>query len=150
MADDWNELLDMDSEAAVKPPPLPKGHYRALIEEYKMVKSSQKQTPGVEFTFTQLDPQSDVDPEKWQEFSQSPAIIAAGAARTDTFWLTQKSMYRLKDFCETAGVVPEGKKMRQLVAETKGNTILIQVGHEVSQKDGQTVFDTIQGFAKDV
>ena len=74
MADDWNDLLTMPAEDAIKPPPVPKGTYRGYIESQEQVKSRDKGTPGVQFNFTKLDPQADVSPEAWREYKEHPTI----------------------------------------------------------------------------
>jgi len=147
MAEEWQELLDMDATKAVRPPPLPKGTYRVLIQGQEQVKSEKKGTPGVRFIFTQLDPRPDVSPEKWMEYLKHPAIEGEKPQLDDTFWLSKKAVYRLREFCEKAGAKPEGT-LAKMVVDSVNQTILVSIEQRVA-KDGQTVFSEISGYAAD-
>lgn len=147
MADDWNDLLSMPAESAVKPPPVPKGAYRVLIESHEQVKSRDKGTPGVQFNYTKLDPQADVNAEQWVEYLAHPAIQGTDPKMNDTFWLSKKAMYRLREFCEKAGAKPDGM-MAKMVADATGSTIVLSVNHRVAS-DGETVYAEISGYAID-
>ena len=60
-APDFQALLNMPAEDAVKPPAMPVGTYRSLVKGQQAVTSRDKGTPGIEFTFAQFEPQNDVD-----------------------------------------------------------------------------------------
>lgn len=149
MSESWENLLDMDASAAVRPPPLPKGTYRAYIEAYELVKSQRKGTPGVEYKFTKFDPQADVDAEQMADYETHPATDGgiSGYVRTETFWLSTKAMWRLKDFCVLAGVVADGS-MKKAATDAVGHTILIEIDHSVAT-DGETVYAEVKKFATD-
>jgi hypothetical protein len=145
MADDWNDLLTMPAEQAIKPPPIPKGTYRGYIESQEQVKSRDKGTPGIQFNFTKLDPQADVNAEQWREYLDHPAIAGAEPKLSDTFWLSRKAMYRLRDFCEIAGAKPDGM-MAKMVSDAVGSLVLLTINNKVAS-DGETVYAEIGGYA---
>lgn len=143
---DFESLMDMDASEAVRPPPIPRGTYRVLIATNTLVESSKKKTPGIEFTFTGFEPQSDVDVDKWKEYLASPAVVRENIRRTETFWVTSGAMWRLKEFCELTGAQPKGP-VKKMVQDAMQQAILIKIGHTVGQ-DGQTVYNENKGFAK--
>jgi len=65
---------------------------------------------------------------------------------TDSFWITAKSLYRLRELCECAGVDPAGKTILQMVAEAMGERLLITVEQVVGAKG---TYSNIVGYAKD-
>ena len=77
---------------------LPSGTYSVVIlTEPKPVTSSQKKTPGIEFTFTFTDPGTEVAP---------------GVPRTmeDTIYKSEKTgweHFRIKEICQACGVAME-------------------------------------------
>jgi len=151
---DFNDLLNMNASDAVKPPPMPSGNYRCLIKDNEMVKSREKQTPGCTITFTGWDPLADVDDDKWQAYLANPAIDPKKISRQETFWLTSKSMYRLKEFCLKAIKHDEDKEgtyegtMGKLVADAMKEQVIVTLAQSVSRSSGD-VFNEITGYAMD-
>ncbi len=144
-AADFTELLEFDSEMAVKPPPMPAGTYRCLVKKHDLVISDRKKTKGVAFTLTDWDPMSDVDSDQWKAYCESPVIDSKLIERQESFWLTKKAMYRCKEFCVAAGAEPVGT-MGKLIADACGNTILAVV---VQTVDGANVYNEVQSFSPD-
>jgi len=154
MADevDFQELLDTDASEMVKPPAKPSGNYRVTVQEQELVKSQNKGTPGVQFTFTDWEPMADVDVDKWREYCSSPAIEADKISEQETFWWTKKSGYRLKEFClKCIGYDgdPNDYKgpMGKLIADATGQRVICTVGQSVSRTSG-AIFNEITGYAK--
>jgi hypothetical protein len=142
---DFSELLNFDSEMAIKPPPQPSGTYRVLVKSFDQVISDKKKTKGIAFKLTDWEPMADVDTDQWKEFCDSPVIDPNAIERTETFWLTKKAMYRCKDFCVLCGAEPAGP-MGKLIADACGNTVLAVL---VQTVDGENVYNEIQSFAVD-
>jgi hypothetical protein len=151
---DFQDLLNMKTTDAVKPPPMPSGTYRVLIDGNEMVKSRDKGTPGCQINFSGFDPMANVDQDRWQDYLSSPAIDKGKITRQETFWLTTKSAYRLKEFCLKAIRHDEEKDglyestMGKLIADAMKQTILAEVVQSVSRTSGD-VFNEITGYAMD-
>ena len=146
MAEEWEKLLDTNAEDAVKPPPLPKGTYRVVVEGQQAVTSSRKGTPGIEFTFGKFEPGPDVDPGQWQEYTTHKGIQGRSPTRTESFWVTPAALYRLREFCEKCGAKPDGT-LKKMVADAIGTLVMVSVEQTVSAKDGETIYDNITDFA---
>lgn len=150
---DFQELLDTDASEMVKPPPKPSGEYRLLVKDQELIKSRDKGTPGVQFTFTKWEPMATVDVDKWKQYCDSPAIDPDKLSEQEVFWWTKKSGYRLKEFClKCIGYDgdPNDYKgpMGKLIADAVGQTIIATVVQQVSRNTG-AVYNEITGYAKD-
>ncbi|MGW8177686.1 MAG: hypothetical protein ACWGQW_02660 [bacterium] len=143
---DFSDLLNTSAEDAVRPPARPGGTYRATFKSSADTISSKKRTKGLEFTFSDLEPLSDVDQAAWDNYVSSPAVKPEEDTMTDTFWITQKSLYRIREFCEACGVDPKGKTLIQMVADALGERVLLTVQQTVGEKG---TFSNITGYAKD-
>ena len=142
---DFQELLNMDAENAVRPPAMPSGTYKCRVKQQQGVKSRDKGTPGIQFDFTDWEPQADVDVDRWQEFCSSPVINPTTLTKSETFWLTPPAMWRLKEFCVACGTAKNGP-MGKLVADAVGQSVLVSVTQTVGQ-DGQSVYNNLGGYA---
>jgi len=143
---DFSDLLNTSAEDAVRPPARPGGTYRATFKSSADTISTKKRTRGLEFTFSDLEPLSDVNQEAWDNYISSPAVKPEEDTMTDTFWITQKSLYRIREFCEACGVKPEGKTIIQMVGDALGERVLLTVQQTVGEKG---TFSNITGYAKD-
>ena len=144
--DNFQDLLNTNAEDAVRPPARPGGTYRATLKSSEDTISSRKRTKGLEMTFSDLEPLSDVDSAAWDEYSNSPAVKPAEDTMSDSFWITSKSLYRLREFCEACGVAPGGKTILQMVADSIGERLLVTVQQTVGDKG---TYAQITGYAKD-
>lgn len=143
---DFSALLDSPAEDAVRPPARPGGTYRARFKSSADTISRQKRTKGLEFTFSDLEPLSDVDSGAYENYVSSPAVKPEEDVMTDSFWITPKALYRIRELCEACGASPEGKTVIQMVGDALGETLLLTVQQTVGDKG---TFSNITGYAKD-
>jgi hypothetical protein len=142
---DFADLLDMNAEDAVRPPPRPGGTYVATLKSATDTISKEKRTPGLEMTFSDLDPQSDVNDDAYQEYIASPMVKPEEDTMSDSFWKTPKSVFRIRELCECCGVEAKGKTLAQMLGEAMGERLLITVQQNVGK--GGT-YANITGYAK--
>ena len=96
---DFNELLDKQIDSVERPPAKPPGTYLLRVTKMpEQKKSREKETPGLEFTFAYVKALADVDPDMLEGFDLSKGTLR------DTFWLTDDSIFRLREFLERAGM----------------------------------------------
>ena len=143
---DFSDLLNTSAEDAVRPPARPGGTYRGTFKSSADTISRQKRTKGMEMTFVDLEPLADVDSAAYEKYISSPAVKPEEDVMTDTFWITQKSLYRIREFCEACGGSPEGKTILQMVGDAIGERVLLTVQQNVGEKG---TFSNITGYAKD-
>ena len=144
--EDFSELLDTNAEDAVRPPPRPGGTYLATLKKSEGVTSTKKRTKGLEMTFSDLSPQSDVNSDAYDEYINSPMIKVEEDVMTDSFWITPKSLFRIRELCECCGIEPVGKTILQMLADAMGERLLITVQQTVGDKG---TYSNISGYAKD-
>ena len=93
-----------------------------------------------------------MDVDKWQEYCASPAIDVEKLSDQEVFWWTQKSGYRLKEFCLKC-IGWEGEPndykgpMGKLIADATGQLVIATVGQSVSRSSG-AIYNEITGYAK--
>lgn len=140
----FDELLDIDASDAIKPPTRPGGTYLCTVAIAEQVKSSKKGTPGIQYTFTNFQPQSDVDQDRWSEYVNSPVVDLSTDNMTSTFWLTAKSRFMLKEFAEKCGVNANGRSLRQMSDDVIGAEVLVTVRQTVGDR---STYANIEEFA---
>lgn len=145
---DFDNMLDMDLDAIHRPPPLPVGTYRVLVEDKQYVKSAKKGTDGCEFTFSNWEPQDDVDKEELEEYLAQPGSNLQSYKRSGndtTFWMTPKTLWRLKEFIEKCGVSAQGP-LGKALEECKGQNVLCFLDQTPGRDGG--VFNEIKSFTE--
>ncbi|MDE2105564.1 MAG: hypothetical protein KGL39_50525 [Patescibacteria group bacterium] len=132
------DILDMPATEIERPKPIPTGTYIAMVQGMpRFDKSAKKQTPFYEFTLKLLEAQDDVD---------ADALSAMGGIADKTmrltFYITEASVWRLKEFLETLGIDLDGSTLRAGVEEAPGKQCGIYVRH-VPNQDGTGFFAEI-------
>lgn len=132
-------ILDKPSADAERPKPLPQGSYICVVQGLpRFDKSSKKQTDFAEFKLQPLQAQDDVDADDLEAMGGlvNKTIKA-------TFYLTEASEYRLKEFLTDCGIPEEedGEKLthRQRIEMSPGTQVGAFIKHTASE-DGSAVY----------
>lgn len=147
-----SSILDEPTSEAQRPQPIPAGTYIiSILPDVQFGVSSQKGTEYVQYRFQPLDVvrdehgKGDVDEDELEQLggvgSLRPIMV--------TFYLTDLSKYRHKDFLDYAGVPDRDEKERdpkkrdlshrKRAMMAPGHQVIANFRHEPSQ-DGQTMF----------
>lgn len=138
----FGAILDKPTAEVNRPPAFPQGSYVAVVQGLpKFDKSSKKQTEYVEFEMKPLQAMEDVDEEALKEFGP----LGSSTLRL-TFYLTEKSAYRLKEFLINDLQIEEQASLRPMIDETPGQQCIIHVKHTGSD-DGKGVYANISSTA---
>lgn len=145
---EFKSVLDTPSSEIERPPTLPRGYYHCVVQGPPRIdKSSQKQTEFSEFALKVLsvwekDGIPQVDEDELEEFGEvKDQIIRV------TFYHTEKSIFRLKEFLTHCGIDTDGKEtLRQLIQEAQGCQVIAHVVHEPWQS-GEGVSARVRGTA---
>lgn len=145
-------ILDKPASEVEKPKPLAAGTYLVVVKGMpEQGKSAKKKTDFVEFTLGFLQAQDDVDPDELKASLEGmDGKVAKLSDKTikNTFYLTENSLWRLKDWLEALGLDIEGDaSLGQLIEASPGCQIMITLGHDASD-DGKSLFARIKDFAK--
>lgn len=130
----FSALLNKPMTEVERPKPLPQGSYTCVVKGLpRYDKSSKKQTDFVEFILQPLAAGEDVDDEALQAMGGfvNKTIKA-------TYYLTEDSLFRLKDFLTHLGIEEEGN-FTQAIDQTPGKQVIAFIKHRASE-DGQSVF----------
>lgn len=134
----FGAILDKPSNEIERPKPLPVGSYHCVIASLpKMDKSTKKGTEYVEFTANILAALEDVDKEALEQVGG-----IQGKQITTTYYLTEKSAYRLKEFLINDLQIDEMATLRPMLDQTNGRQFIAHIVHTPSQ-DGQAVFANV-------
>lgn len=139
---DFTALLDRKADDIEKPATTPTGSYLMTIVGYTTGESQNKKTPYVETELKILAPQDDVDMEEYAKV-KNPQERSFKVKH----FITEDSLFRLKDFLAKAGFETEGKSFTEMLSEIAGHQIIGVVSHRLGQ-DGETVYPEINKFLK--
>lgn len=138
----FSSVLDQPLDTIARPVPLPAGSYIVQTQGIpRFDKSSKKQTEFYEFTLKFLQALDDVDPE---ELAQIGGLTDKTIKHT--FYLTEKSAYRLKEFMIDDLKMDEGDNLRQMVEQSAGHQCIIKIKH-VASDDGKSVYSNVASTA---
>ena len=143
MADtNLSAILDSPYEEPTPPVPIPTGTYSTIVVGLpRYDKSSQKQTPFVEFQHKVLEAGDDGDSEALAEARGDKALTEV--TLKNTFYLTEDAKWRLDQFLKDLGFEVDGAtSRRELIEQCAGKAVGVFVKHAPS-KDGQRVFAQI-------
>lgn len=130
----FGALLDTAPSEIERPKPMPEGSYLWVVSGMpEFGKSSKKQTEFVSFLLKCLQAGPDVDPTELEEMGG-----IADKTTKAVFYITEGSLYRLKDFLEHCGI-EEGPSLRAMIEETMNCQVGGYIRHEASN-DGESIF----------
>jgi hypothetical protein len=139
----FEDILNRPADEINAPPVLPVGTYHTVIVGLpERGKSSKKQTDFFKFKHKIVAALDDVDTEALAEIDGG----VSGKELDNTFYITEKSAFMLKDFLVNCGVEVEGKSLAAFIDESPNREVLIHIKHEASE-DGQRVFARVGSTA---
>lgn len=122
-----------------KPKPIPIGGYEAKITKIEFDESSKKKTPFARFHFEIVQALEDVDEDDLEEFGE----VAGKKTKTD-FYLTEAALHMLQEFIlYHVGLDVEGTSLEEAIPQCQNNVVGIRMGHQISEKDNETVFANV-------
>lgn len=129
-----DEILNLKPTEVARPGLVP-GTFRLVIENVEGVSSSQKKTPGVEFTCKVRAVLENVSPE--DKIKLGDINLKSEPVQ---FWLSEKAAYRLADFLkDDLKLKVDGKSFRDLLPLTIGKEFLATyVNEEIVRDDKPT------------
>lgn len=125
----FEDILNRPADDIKPPPQLPVGTYHTILVGLpERGKSSKKQTDFFKFIHKIVAPLDDVDTEALAEIEGG----VIGKEVDNTFYITEKSAFMLKDFLINCGIEVEGKSLAACIDETPNREVLIHIKHEAS------------------
>lgn len=142
---DFTAILNTRADSVEAPKRLPPGKYEAMVKDFATDTSDKKKTPYVEFHLIISRP-LDVAPE-YQ--AQVEAAMAKGPVEMDyTFYLTEKSLYRMVDFMEQDLKIARGNRsIGEMLVLTGQQSCAVILDEEPSTKDPSKVYINVKATA---
>lgn len=141
----FGSILDRPSGSIEPPKPMPVGEYVFVIQgQPRQDKSERKGTEFVEFTCKPIQALDSVDQDALKEFGG-----LGEATQRLTFYLTEKSVYRLNQFIlDDLQIDNDGgeTRLRELISQTPGAQFIGTIKHTPSD-DGKAVYANITNTA---
>lgn len=130
----FQDILNTRADTIEAPKSLPPGKYSASVKSFEPGTSTQKKTPYVEVKFL-VESGIDLAPE-YEELA-NVALQKGPVEMKVSYYLTDKSTYRLIDFLEKDLSIPRGQKsIGEMLSECIGLACSVVLDTEVS-KDGR-------------
>lgn len=135
MSADFSAILNQRADTVEPPARLPRGKFESQVGKYDSGVSDQKKTKFIEFQIFHTRP-LDVKPE---DFDQAQKALSKGPVEDSiTFYLTDRSLYRLIEFLERdCGISKSGKTISEMIMQATGKTFSSVIDLVPSKKDGK-------------
>lgn len=135
MAPNLSALLKTNADDVKRPIPVPDGTYYGVIVKHEIVESGKKKTPGIQYTIRLTHAHEDVD------LSSYEGEISGKEMRT-TFWVSDNSLFMLKEFVESCGLVTEGRTLEELYPQVISQPVILDVVTKITE-DGKGSYNQI-------
>lgn len=138
---DFTKLLSKKLDDVEAPALLPEGPYIVTIAQYRTGESAQKKTPYVEFDLKIQEALEGVDTDELAKVKN----LTDKVLKTQ-FFLSEDSLFRLKDFFIKAGLPVEGRSFEEILSEIAGAQLKGIVSHRVNPNNTEQVFAECKKF----
>lgn len=141
----FQDLLSREAGTIEPPKPQPAGSYIWQNLGYKFDKTKPKDgkqpTDFVSFNVAPIAALDDVDAEAVRAWHGDQPM--SKKTKNLDFYITEDALYRLQDFLVKDLGGQEGKPLKELLEETKGNQFLGMVAHAPSKQNPEIVYANI-------
>lgn len=123
----FEDILNRSVDDIKPPPTLPEGTYLTVIQGLpEQIESSKKKTPGLRFKHQIVQPLEDVDPDELKAFEGG----VGGKIVNNDLWVTEDSLFMLKQFLEHCGVLEDGASLSACIDNVPNSSVLIFIKHD--------------------
>ena len=126
---DFRTLMAKPLDEVKAPPPLPNGTYHGILSKFNFAESRDKKTPYCEYSIQLTGPGDDIEASEVSDVDWSKKQLRK------TFYLTEDSLYRFKEFLESLGLATAGKTIDSLIQDTLNMQVLVGVTSRPDPKD---------------
>lgn len=148
-APNFGSILDKPASEAERPPSIPAGTYLAVVQGLpRFDKSTKKQTDYIEYNIKLLKPFENNDGETDVDLDE---VKAMGGVKDKemklTFYITEKSEYRHKEFLEDDLSLNIGDKSHREASQDAAGVQLLVFVSQKPREDGKGMFSEISKTA---
>ena len=117
----FRSLLAKPMDEVKRPPTWPAGTYHGIVKSQEFGTSKLKKTPYARYHLGILSAGEDIDPDSLEGIDLSKRDL------TKDYYLTEDSIYRIKEFLESCGVNTTGRALGECIPEALHSRVLITV-----------------------
>jgi len=143
---DFGALLSKPAGQIERPKPLPVGTYYGTIGGHLFDESRQKKTPFVRFTVNLTEPGEEVA----RDYAEQLAEVDFTKKKLNSdFYLTEDSMYRLRDFLVSLGIDDANgtRSIGEMIPDALNRPVQVELTQTPSSTDPETVYNNIANIA---
>lgn len=139
---DFSAILNKKVNEVEAPASFPAGSYNMVVLGYTTGTSQKKNTPYIEFEFGVQSPNEDVDMDEYNKIKNP----AERHLKTQ-FYITEESLFRLKDFLKACGIDVEcDRTLNELLPEATGTTVVGIIKKELAQDGSGKEYTRLNSF----
>lgn len=131
---DFSKLLNAPAGEAKKPEPLLAGNYPGVIKSFEMGDNNKNKTAYVRFHLGLTGWPEGQDPQTMPS-GEPMDLTKRGQLRKD-FYVTEDALWRLDEFLREMGVNLAGRPYAEVLPETVGASVLVEVQQYVNNNTG--------------
>lgn len=135
----FGDLLQKPLDGVSRPKALPNGTFLGMTKAYQLLESREKKTPYVEYELGVTAPGDGVDPEAMQGVATSKSL-------KKQFYLTQDSLYRIKEFIESLHIDTRGRTLQELLPQTVNQPVIMDVIQKPSRNGDGSFFNEVNNI----
>lgn len=137
-------LLSADAGSVKRPVPFNDGTYYGAVKGFQFVESDKKKTPGVEYEVELTHAAEGTDLTGYDEDGEVVTLNPAGKRYKSTFWLTDNSLFMLKDFIKSCGIEVEGRSFQELIPQVIGQPVICSITKSPSKREGGGFYNNLE------
>ena len=135
----YTELLKQRPADIIPPKPVPAGSYLVEITNYVFGTFGKNDTECVNFQCKLIEPGDDVDPAALQAAKDD----LVRAKPTKRYYLTEESLFMLKQFLQDVLKIPEGETLEEMIPQSVGKRYVAVFVNQPSEKDSSRMISFI-------
>lgn len=136
---DFKTLLQKPVTSAERPKPKAPGTYNGMVQRFEFGEAGEKKTPYVRYHINNVSPGPEVDME---ENARNGIDLAKWSPYKD-FYLTDDSIYRLREFIESCKIPVDGRSFNETIPEVVGKPVQFEVVNTPSKKNPLDIFSNV-------
>jgi hypothetical protein len=127
-APNLSDLLNKTQADAPRPVALPDGTYYGVIKAQEFMTSTQKKTPGCQYTVQLTHAHEDVDlSEELNNPDFKPINERIIKSTGTTLWLSENALFQFFDFMQSLGIETEGRTIKELAPQPVGQAVMLDI-----------------------
>lgn len=133
---DFRTLLATPMDDVKRPPTWPAGTYHGIVKTHEFRVSKLKKTPSVQYHLGVLAAGEDVDPVALEGIDLTRRDL------TKDYYLTEDSLFRIKEFLASCGIDTAGRALGECIPEAVNCRVMITIT-QTTTDDGKSTRNEI-------